>query len=854
MHDEVYTPDPLTSGERDLLQDLLSRFRNACRQWNASSEAVDLRKFLPAKGPLRTPALCELIKADLEVQWQHGRNTLLETYLEQFPELGSTRALPATVICEEYRVRHCYGDKPPLAAYQARFPEQFPEVERLVQAALASAGANATLKASFLAEPPHLTPKDGDAASLGTHTAPALPPMNQTSVGRSDQCEVLPLGGGYKLIARIGRGSFGDVWRAEAPGGVEVAIKVIFGSVTQDEAGQRELQALELMKRLRHTYLLPIHAFWQLEDRLIIAMELADGSLRDVVKKRAKEGKPGIPLADLVRYFREAAEAIDYLHANRVLHRDIKPENILLVGGHAQVADFGLARVLEQSRGLTATRGGGTPAYMAPEIIGQGKVGEQSDQYSLAASFAELRLNRPIFASTSFYELMQDHLTRTPDLSPLDKPEQQVLQRALAKDPRQRYGSCIEFMETFEQAVAQKPPEPPRPSLTRRLLVTSLLLSPLLGVIGFLTWYLAPDRLHLVPEALALKAGEAKLVTLEFKGKPQTEPIQLDFPRRPDGIAITDVSGQRETDGPIDASTSTLTVPGDCTSRDLRVLAAPDATGNPSQVRIQAASVGTATLRLTIEPRDYFLPESWRRAAEAKLVCHDGKVYYDQIDVGPEDLPVRFILIPNDKKDKTRRGAPETFYIMRDKVSVELFRRFADANPDRVKNSRWREIPSNKKNGRYPVMGVTADDAHQFARWLGGYLPLSVQWDQAAGRYRKDRGEGPFRMSSDNVGNLHIAVRRQEPEEVGQASDDISLYGVRDMSGNGYELTRSLALDERTVPLTNPSPKDFIKLRGYNFSANRPLLFADLEGEIDYQAHLYTDASDDTGFRVVLEP
>src|SRR5262249_8219382 len=155
-----------------------------------------------------------------------------------------------------------------------------------------------------------------------------------------------------------------------------------------DEASQRELQALELIRSLRHPFLLQTHRYWSLTDRVVMVMELADDSLSDWFKACKSEGKPGISGPELIAYLREAAEALDYMHSKGVLHRDIKPGNLLRLSRHAKVADFGLAR-LQESQVVTATFCG-TPVYMAPEVW-QGKISVHSDQYSLAATYFEMR-------------------------------------------------------------------------------------------------------------------------------------------------------------------------------------------------------------------------------------------------------------------------------------------------------------------------------------------------------------------------------------------------------------------------------------------------------------------------------
>ena len=238
----------------------------------------------------------------------------------------------------------------------------------------------------------------------------ASSPNGPASTAAPTVSQVLPISEGIKLFKCIGRGQFGEVFLAEAPGGVNVAVKRIFRSL-DDESSQRELQSLQLIRDMRHPFLLQTQAFWSLEDRLVIVMELAEGSLAEWNREARREGGAGIPVAELLPYFREAAEALDYLHSMNVLHRDIKPANLLRLKGHAKVADFGLARMME-ARQMAATFCG-TPLYMAPEIWRQ-KVSPQSDQYSLAASYTEMRTGRPLFPGPDYAEICRQHASAAP--------------------------------------------------------------------------------------------------------------------------------------------------------------------------------------------------------------------------------------------------------------------------------------------------------------------------------------------------------------------------------------------------------------------------------------------------------
>jgi len=161
---------------------------------------------------------------------------------------------------------------------------------------------------------------------------------------------------GYVLIQRLGRGGFGEVWKAQASGGFHVALKFVHLS---GSAGELESRSLEIIRRIRHPNLLTPFGAWNVGGWLIIGMDLADCTLMDRFHQAQSEGLDGIPREELLEYLTEAAKGIDYLnscsHADHhgessgIQHRDIKPQNILLVGGGVRVADFGLARLMEHS-------------------------------------------------------------------------------------------------------------------------------------------------------------------------------------------------------------------------------------------------------------------------------------------------------------------------------------------------------------------------------------------------------------------------------------------------------------------------------------------------------------------------
>src|SRR5438128_10308486 len=173
------------------------------------------------------------------------------------------------------------------------------------------------------------------------------------------QAEPIP---GYKLIERLGGGGFGEVWKAEAPGGLFKAIKFVYGDLqTAGEAdgcrAEQELKALSRVKSVHHPFILSLERYDIIDGQLLIVMELADRTLYDRFKESRSQGLPGIPRGELLSYMEETAEALDLMNTQYQLqHLDIKPQNLFLVYNHVKVADFGLVKDLE---GLAATGTGG---------------------------------------------------------------------------------------------------------------------------------------------------------------------------------------------------------------------------------------------------------------------------------------------------------------------------------------------------------------------------------------------------------------------------------------------------------------------------------------------------------------
>ncbi len=735
----------------------------------------------------------------MDLRWQRGDSVGLEDYLDAFPELANERNHFAALLYHEYCLRQQRGDRAGLAAFQVRFPDYFDQFEAIVREAQTASGQDT-----------HGPAAPAPAPAASPSPTPVGPAMLGTQGGR-----MLTAAGGYKLLERLGLGSFGEVWRAEAPGGVPVAIKIIFRPIDHDEA-QRELKSLELIKRLRHPFLVQVQAYWAMEDRLLIVMDLGEATLQQRLKTCRAEGLPGIPYPELLGYMHDAAEALDYLHEQGVLHRDVKPANLLIFGRHAKVADFGLARLLDVSPLHSATRCG-TPAFMAPEMW-QGQPSAPSDQYGLAATYVMLRLDRPLFPTTGgMMQVWLDHEQNAPDLKALDPAEQEPLLKALAKAPTDRYATCREFVQALAEALGTRShtqqATASKPATSRNEPVAPAAYGSLSSIGGAKLGASAPA---------AVPIAEQPSVRPSWQGGSSAQAVHRWSAWRRYVAILTAVVLGLVVAGVIWKMPKQTPEPG---------FPAPKSVTNVTYVPPGFTAVGTDMMKVR------------------------GQVLSTRIARMLGDKQIVFVLIPENQQ----APALDPFYIMENKVSNELFAQFAKTPGRNLHSNGWQRGatgPGNKPLGiegqeKLPVFNVSIQDAVAFAKSIGGVLPSAEQWDKAGGRYDKPL-IGPYtdRSITGKIGGYdHIG-----PLPTDRSDCPVSYLGCRDMAGNGEEWTRTV-WDEhdpknlaKLIPPNNTDAQLPILLRGASYNDKQAYVFGEDPDQLGYG-----ETKPYVTFRVVIE-
>jgi serine/threonine protein kinase len=331
-------------------------------------------------------------------------------------------------------------------------------------------------------------PREGDEGNLAS----------ERGEGVSGQIGMVPLQAGvepipgYRLVERLGKGAFGEVWSAEKLGR-RYAVKFIHGGLDLSREERRvklEKAGLDRIKWVNHRFILHRHTHKSNGSGLILLTELADTSLEQFFGEQRRRTPKLRLYAHVLFLLRDAAEALDHLQANGLMHLDIKPANLLLVKGRCKLGDFGTVRAIrpgERIQGRVAlsvpssdnpeqsttvhfrsiqdvpwrslgsgstlftNTGAFTTKYAPPEAF-LGKFSRSFDQYSLALTFCELVAGTIPFRERE-PDLVKERMTGTMELGFCPEQLRPVVTKALSPVPSERFPSCMEFICSLQTAL-----------------------------------------------------------------------------------------------------------------------------------------------------------------------------------------------------------------------------------------------------------------------------------------------------------------------------------------------------------------------------------------------------------------
>ena len=259
----------------------------------------------------------------------------------------------------------------------------------------------------------------------------------------------------YEILRPLGEGGMGKVYLAKDKRfGKQVVVKVPTMEAGDKEFKDRFMREIASLATLEHAHIVTTVDWGEIEGiPFLVLRYLSGGSLRDRITDAQGFYKP-MPLEGLNQWLPQIASALDFIHTKNWVHRDLKPDNILFdEAGNPYLADFGIAKALEGApMGVKTTMGAfiGTPQYMAPEMhLGKG-IGPRADQFGLAVLVYEALAGKIPFAGTTptaiFVEVMQGKARPIHELVPgIPLEKSNALMKGITKEPRDRYGSCIEF-------------------------------------------------------------------------------------------------------------------------------------------------------------------------------------------------------------------------------------------------------------------------------------------------------------------------------------------------------------------------------------------------------------------------
>jgi TolB-like protein len=272
----------------------------------------------------------------------------------------------------------------------------------------------------------------------------------------------------YTIIARLGAGGMGEVYRAlDNKLGRQVAIKILPESIDTDlQRLARFEREARLLACLNHPHIAAIHGFEQHDQKHFLVLELIEG---ETLEARLQPGR--LKVREAIEVCKQIAEAIEAAHAKKIIHRDLKPANVkFTTGSTVKVLDFGLGKILDDesdpdriTQTAVTTPGVlmGTPAYMSPEQAAGASVGEQSDIWSFGCIFYECLTGERLFGGKTISECLTAVLQKQPDWERLPNAVPacavRLLRKCLERDPRRRLRHIGDAVLDLEQALLGLP-------------------------------------------------------------------------------------------------------------------------------------------------------------------------------------------------------------------------------------------------------------------------------------------------------------------------------------------------------------------------------------------------------------
>jgi serine/threonine protein kinase len=414
----------LSSEEASALEALLANFQ---RLWHGDLLAEAHHQLSSAPDGLRRFALIEMVKIDLDRQWQRGQRQTLESYLRTYPDIGDSGTVPVRLIEAELKARAAAGEAVDLAAVQNRFPQRVGELGTLFA-------------------------RDETRNDLAANNATPSPSAGSISPPRASATDLPEQFGRYRIQRRLGKGGMGTVYLAQDTELHRlVAIKVPSAEACNDpETVERFFREARAAAALRHPNICPVYDVGRFQDTLYLTMAYIEGrTLHDVLLA----GDMVSP-AEAAVLMKKLALALEVAHRQGLLHRDLKPSNIMIdSAGEPVVMDFGLVRSTDQAD-ANLTRSGvilGTPAYMAPEqaLSDLGKIGPATDLYSTGVILYQLLAGRLPFTGNIHGLLLQTIHDDPPPPSRfrpgLDTQLEAICLKALAKKPDARFTTMADL-------------------------------------------------------------------------------------------------------------------------------------------------------------------------------------------------------------------------------------------------------------------------------------------------------------------------------------------------------------------------------------------------------------------------